>query len=171
MTAETFSKEQLKAINKIAMSSASRLVGLTLAFAILLGIAIGFCFILLSPAEKSSPTLPAPLLLAAIAGQIACFFLIAKFFLRRSFGKVTRRFRLQLTQNVTQHFSPYAWRWFYIVLGIHIVAGIIISVVIPADVSPTGFAIGVGMAAYYYASYHIIMRLLKSGDAQLEPVN
>jgi hypothetical protein len=161
-------KDQLKFINKRAMRSASSLAVLSLFGAVL--IAVPVLIMVPSPsAGGDSKDLPGGALLAIIILSLVLYFVIAKFCMLRSILKPVANYQLKLSQEKSLfNFSSYVWRWFFTVLGLQIVIAIIVSM-LASDASSGAGIVGL-LATYWLANYLAITRLLKSGEATIEPI-
>lgn len=93
------------------------------------------------------------------AGQLVCAYIL-KWLLLRFVLKPTKGWQLRFTRDMSSiNFHSYQWRWFFAVSG-----GIIACEVLSHSV-PLAHLI-----SFYGATYYILTRLIKSGDAVLERV-
>ena len=147
-----------QAINNVALRTGFSLTGIC----VIGGIVFGMVFFLVLGINKESATAS----VLALAINLALNFLLAKYLLRKFMVLPGKKYQLRFPEAMTeQRFAPYMWKWFFVTLGLALVVGLLMAL-LPFDSS--GLNILGTAAAYMGATWFIVDKMTKSGDAVID---
>lgn len=162
MTTVTLDKQQNALLGRIANAVVWRLAAITFAICIVT-VGIGFLVPGIASYLLANPLL---LIISGLSIQIVATVISAQL-LPKMIQRTVKGYHFKVTNAE----ASYKWKWFLIVVAVHVIATVIINLINLSGLNLKDIGAVVLIAAYFIATHYTVLGLIKNNDAILEPVN